>query len=105
MNNGLVTIGRLNIWFVLGLALCLRTLLPISGYLYTRDATIFYTPDTASYIVPARELIVHHRFFLLEHRKSFEPLVILCCSQLACCWVGSNLPRSRSKSYSVASRY
>jgi len=63
VSKGPLKISRLNIWSVLGLALCLRTLLPISGYLYTRDATIFYTPDTASYIVPARELIVHHRFF------------------------------------------
>ncbi len=56
-------IGYLNIWSVLGLALFLRALLPISGYLYTRDATIFYTPDSESYIVPARELIAYHRFF------------------------------------------
>src|ERR1700719_69268 len=63
MSNGAVKIGRLRIWLVLGLALLLRTLLPIAGYLYTRDVTIFYTPDTASYIVPAHELIVYHRFF------------------------------------------
>jgi Dolichyl-phosphate-mannose-protein mannosyltransferase len=63
MNNGARSIGYLNIRFVLGLALFLRALFPISGYLYTRDATIFYTPDTASYIVPARELVTHHRFF------------------------------------------
>ena len=36
---------------------------PILGYCYTRDVTIFYTPDSASYIAPARELIAHHRFF------------------------------------------
>ena len=52
-----------DIWWVLGLALLLRILLPIAGYFYTRDVTIFYTPDTGSYIVPARELIAHHRFF------------------------------------------
>src|ERR1700719_117759 len=63
MNNGARSIGYLNIRFVLGLALFLRALFPVSGYLYTRDATIFYTPDTASYIVPARELVTHHRFF------------------------------------------
>ena len=63
MSKNAVNIGRLNIWFVLGLALFLRTLLPILGYCYTRDVTIFYTPDTASYIVPARELVAHHRFF------------------------------------------
>jgi 4-amino-4-deoxy-L-arabinose transferase-like glycosyltransferase len=55
--------SRLKIWWVLGLALLLRTLLPILGYFYTRDDTIVYTPDTVSYIVPARELIAHHRFF------------------------------------------
>ena len=53
----------LNIWFVLGVALFLRALLPTLGYCYTRDASIFYTPDTASYIEPARELVSHHRFF------------------------------------------
>jgi hypothetical protein len=63
MSKGAVKIGRLNIWSVLGLALFLRALLPMLGYCYTRDATIFYTPDSASYIVPARELIAHHRFF------------------------------------------
>jgi hypothetical protein len=52
-----------NIWSVLGLALLLRTLLPTLGYLYTRDASIVYTPDTVSYIEPARELIAHHRFY------------------------------------------
>src|SRR6202521_2546749 len=58
-----LNIGHLNIWLVLGLALFLRTLLPLLGYCYTHDVTIFYTPDTDSYIVPARELIAHHRFF------------------------------------------
>jgi 4-amino-4-deoxy-L-arabinose transferase-like glycosyltransferase len=48
---------------VLGVALLLRALLPTLGYLHTHDVTIFYTPDSASYIVPARELIAHHRFF------------------------------------------
>jgi len=48
---------------VLGLALLLRALLPISGYCYTRDVTIFDTPDTESYVAPARELVVHRRFF------------------------------------------
>jgi 4-amino-4-deoxy-L-arabinose transferase-like glycosyltransferase len=52
-----------NLWFVLGLALFLRTLLPTLAYCYTRDVSIFYTPDTASYLVPARELVAHHRFF------------------------------------------
>ena len=61
--KGALTIGRPNIWFVLGLALFLRALLPLLGYAYTRDVTIFYTPDSASYIAPARELIAHHRFF------------------------------------------
>jgi 4-amino-4-deoxy-L-arabinose transferase-like glycosyltransferase len=32
------------------------------GFCFTHDASIFYTPDSASYIVPARELVVHHRF-------------------------------------------
>jgi len=54
---------HLSIWYILGLAIFLRTLLPIAAYLYTRDATIFYTADSASYIVPARELVASHRFF------------------------------------------
>jgi hypothetical protein len=43
---------RLRIWWILGLALFLRSLLPILGYCYTRDVTIFYTPDTESYLIP-----------------------------------------------------
>jgi 4-amino-4-deoxy-L-arabinose transferase-like glycosyltransferase len=63
MIKGIVKISRLNIWFVLGLALILRALLPILGYYITRDASIFYTPDSAFYIAPAHELITYHRFF------------------------------------------
>jgi len=63
MSTSAIKIGRPNLWLVLGLALLLRALLPILGSCYTHDATIFYTPDTASYVVPARELVVHHRFF------------------------------------------
>lgn len=48
--------------YVLGAALVIRTLLPIFGYLYTRDVTIFEAPDTASYVEPARQLIAHGRF-------------------------------------------
>ena len=54
---------RLNVWNVLGFALCLRILLPTIGYFYTRDVTIFIAPDTASYVEPAHELIASHRFF------------------------------------------
>ncbi len=54
---------RLNVWNLLGFALCLRILLPTIGYFYTRDVTIFIAPDTASYVEPARELIASHRFF------------------------------------------
>ncbi len=54
---------QLKILCILGLALLLRVLFPLLGYSYTRDVTIFYTPDTASYIAPARELIAHHRFY------------------------------------------
>lgn len=63
MSKSAINIGLLNIWFVLGLALLMRALLPILGYCYTHDVTIFYTPDTASYVVPARELIAHHWLF------------------------------------------
>jgi len=55
--------SSLSIWRVCGLALFLRVLLPTSAYFYTLDSTIFYTGDSAQYIVPARELVAHHRFF------------------------------------------
>jgi 4-amino-4-deoxy-L-arabinose transferase-like glycosyltransferase len=55
--------ASLSIWRLLGLALCLRILLPVSGYLYTRDPTIFYAGDTMQYVVPATQLIAHHKFF------------------------------------------
>jgi hypothetical protein len=63
MNRSAQNARRRNIWCVLGLAIFLRTLLPISAYLYTRDFTIFDAADSASYILPARELIASHRFF------------------------------------------
>lgn len=63
MNKSAVRTGFCNIWFVLGLAVFLRTSLPIIGYWYTHDRTIFYTPDTLSYVVPAQELVAFHRFF------------------------------------------
>jgi 4-amino-4-deoxy-L-arabinose transferase-like glycosyltransferase len=56
-------IRGLNIGHVLILALLLRALLPILGYLRTRDIAIFYDPDTDTYLTPAKELIVYHRFF------------------------------------------
>jgi hypothetical protein len=52
-----------NIWRVLLLAFVLRVLLPISGYFYTHDESIIYGGDAAQYIVPARQLITHRRFF------------------------------------------
>jgi len=61
-SRSILNLDIINIRFVLVLTLILRILLPILGFRYTRDATIFYTPDSASYIVPARELIVHNRF-------------------------------------------
>ena len=53
----------IKIWRVLGVALLLRSVLPIAGYYHTRDIRIFYNPDTLSYVVPDHELIVNHRFF------------------------------------------
>ena len=55
--------GGFSIWQVLGLALFLRIILPVLGYYHTRDVTMFYTPDTETYVSPARELITHHRFY------------------------------------------
>jgi hypothetical protein len=63
MSRSAVRIAHPGLWLVLGLALLLRALLPIVGYCYTHDVTIFDTPDTESYVAPARELVVHQRFF------------------------------------------
>ena len=51
-----------HILHVLALALLLRTLVPIVGYCKAHRVTIFYSPDSASYISAAHELLVHHRF-------------------------------------------
>jgi 4-amino-4-deoxy-L-arabinose transferase-like glycosyltransferase len=56
-------LDHLNIYFILGFAGFLRAILPIVAYLHSRDITIFYVPDTGTYVVPAQELIAHHRFF------------------------------------------
>jgi 4-amino-4-deoxy-L-arabinose transferase-like glycosyltransferase len=55
--------SHFNLYLVVGLALLLRALLPTFAYLYTRDITIFQSPDTKTYVVPAQELLAHHRFF------------------------------------------
>jgi hypothetical protein len=47
---------------ILGIALAVRISIPVSGYLYTHDVTIFQVPDTASYVQPARQLIADGRF-------------------------------------------
>ena len=68
----------LSIWCVLAVALCLRIFLPISAYFYTHDSTIFYTGDTMQYVVPATELLAHHRFFSdgsIEARVWNSPVV------------------------------
>jgi hypothetical protein len=67
MTGGDVDIGHANVWHVLGLALFLRILLPVVGYLHTDDVTIFYDSDTASYVVRAHELIAHHRVFCVRN--------------------------------------
>jgi hypothetical protein len=54
---------QINIGYVLGVALLLRIFLPLAGYFYARDVTIFHDPDTDTYIAPARELIAQYRFF------------------------------------------
>ncbi len=51
------------IWYILALGLFLRILLPASAYVYTHDSTIFYGGDSVQYIVSARELVTHHRFY------------------------------------------
>lgn len=50
------------IYYILCFALLLRSFIPISAYLYSRDITIFHAQDTASYVEPARQLIAHGRF-------------------------------------------
>ncbi len=79
MIGSVAKIRRLSVWHVLALALFLRTLLPIVGYFYTRDVTIFIAPDTASYVKPARELIGSHRFFSDGAPEIFERQAILYC--------------------------
>ncbi len=54
---------RLEMRWVLVIALALRSLLAIAGYMRTPDVTMFHTPDTASYLIPAQELVSHHRFY------------------------------------------
>ena len=53
---------ELYLWYILGIALLLRSLIPILAYFHTRDVAIFHAPDTASYVEPARQLIEHRRF-------------------------------------------
>jgi hypothetical protein len=55
--------SRLNLFLVLGLAFLLRALLPGLAYLHSGDSNVFFTPDTQTYVVPAQELMSHHRFF------------------------------------------
>ena len=50
------------LWYILGVALFVRSLLPVLAYLYTRDLTVFHAQDTATYVEPARQLIAHGRF-------------------------------------------
>jgi hypothetical protein len=45
------------------LALGLRVLFPLAGYLASRNSAIFFNSDTETYIAPARELIARGRFF------------------------------------------
>ena len=47
---------------ILGVALAVRTSIPVSAYLFTRDVTIFQAQDTQSYVEPARQLIADGRF-------------------------------------------
>jgi hypothetical protein len=45
------------------LGLFLRLLFPVIGYAHARSTSIFLDPDTDTYILPARSLIVAHRFY------------------------------------------
>jgi hypothetical protein len=91
-----------NIWWILGFALLLRTSFPILGYCYTRDITIFYTLDTASYVGPARELVAHHCFFMAGApeliRTPGYPLVLMAGVELG----RLEVVTIASKSYLVA---
>jgi 4-amino-4-deoxy-L-arabinose transferase-like glycosyltransferase len=49
--------------YVLVLSLLLRTLVPFVGYFRARTVGIFYSRDTASYVSPAQELVIHRRFY------------------------------------------
>ncbi len=48
--------------FVVGAAVILRAAFAIGTWLVTRDPDVFYTIDTSSYLVPARELLTHGTF-------------------------------------------
>jgi Dolichyl-phosphate-mannose-protein mannosyltransferase len=50
------------VFYILSVALVVRTLIPMLAYFYTGDVTIFRALDTASYVEPARRLIAHGRF-------------------------------------------
>jgi 4-amino-4-deoxy-L-arabinose transferase-like glycosyltransferase len=54
---------RLSIWHALSLAFFLRVLFPVVGYLRSNDVSIFYEPDTVSYVVPAHQLATHLKFY------------------------------------------
>ena len=46
--------------------------MPIIGYFRARTVAIFYSSDTATYVSPAHELVIHHRFY----SRSGSPEVI-----------------------------
>jgi hypothetical protein len=50
-------------FYILFLALSIRMIVPLFVLLTTRDYTLFYAPDTFSYIRPAQELLFHGRFY------------------------------------------
>lgn len=50
------------LYYILGCALAVRTLICVSAYLYTGDVSIFHAPDTSTYVEPARQLIATGRF-------------------------------------------
>ena len=56
-------IACVDIWKVIALGLVLRLFIPIVGYVRTHDIKIFYSPDTLTYVVPAREMLADHQFF------------------------------------------
>ncbi len=51
-----------SLWLIITGGVVVRALLPLSAWLASHDLAVYRSPDSASYIEPARELLRHGRF-------------------------------------------